>query len=48
LPLTAVADVGMTLGARKIERFNQNMSAAVTAIPVPGASTSGSWRKSRS
>ncbi len=39
VPLTAVADVRMTLGARKLERFNQNMSAAVTVIPVPGAST---------
>lgn len=39
VPLTAVADVKLMLGARKIERFNQNMSAAITAIPVPGASS---------
>ena len=39
VPLTAFADVRHMLGARKIERFNQNMSAAITAIPVTGAST---------
>lgn len=39
VPLTAFADIKIVLGARKIERFNQNMSAAVTAIPFPGAST---------
>ncbi len=39
VPLTAIADARMTLGAQKIERFNQNMSATVTVIPMPGAST---------
>ncbi len=39
VPLTAVAEPRLMLGARKIERFNQNMSAAVTVIPIPGASS---------
>ncbi len=39
VPLTALADVKITLGTRKIERFNQNMSASITVIPIPGAST---------
>ncbi len=39
VPLTAIADVKLMLGARKIERFNQNMSAGITVIPLPGAST---------
>ncbi|MDD4816794.1 MAG: efflux RND transporter permease subunit [Victivallaceae bacterium] len=40
VPLNAVATLRPMLGARKIERFNQNLSAAVTVIPAPGASTS--------
>ncbi|MBR7121803.1 MAG: efflux RND transporter permease subunit [Lentisphaeria bacterium] len=39
VPLNAFCTVEPMLGARKIERFNQNMSATVTVIPVPGAST---------
>ncbi len=39
VPLSAVADIRNTLGARKIERFNQTMAATITAIPAPGAST---------
>jgi len=39
VPLNAFSSVETMLGARKIERFNQNMSASVTVIPVPGAST---------
>lgn len=39
VPLTAVATPRLMLGARKIERFNQNMSAGITVIPIPGAST---------
>lgn len=39
VPLSAVAEVKLMLGARKIERFNQNMASVITAIPVPGAST---------
>ena len=39
VPLTAVADVRLMLGARKIERFNQNMAATITVIPMPGASS---------
>lgn len=39
VPLTAVAELKLMHGARKIERFNQNMSAAITVIPMPGAST---------
>ena len=37
--LTAFATPKIMLGARKIERFDQNMSAAITVIPVPGASS---------
>ncbi len=40
VPLTAVAEAKISLGARKIERFDQNMAAVITAIPLPGASTS--------
>lgn len=39
VPLTAFATPKIMLGARKIERFDQNMSAAITVIPVPGASS---------
>ncbi len=39
VPMSAFSEVKTMLGARKIERFNQNMSAAVTVIPMPGAST---------
>ncbi len=39
VPLAAVASLKPVLGARKIERFNQNMSAGVTVIPIPGASS---------
>ncbi len=39
VPLSALAEVRMELGARKLERFNQNLSAGVTVIPMPGAST---------
>lgn len=39
VPLSAIAEAKAMLGARKIERFNQNMAAVITAIPVPGAST---------
>ncbi len=40
VPLNAVATLKPMLGARKLERFDQNLSAAVTVIPAPGASTS--------
>ncbi|MBQ9787713.1 MAG: efflux RND transporter permease subunit [Lentisphaeria bacterium] len=40
VPLSAFATIEPALGARKIERFNQNMSAGITVIPIPGASTS--------
>ena len=39
VPLSAFTTPKIMLGARKIERFNQNMSAAITVIPVPGASS---------
>lgn len=39
VPLSAIAEAKVMLGARKIERFNQNMAAVITAIPVLGAST---------
>ncbi len=39
VPLTAFATIRSTLGPRKVERFDQNVSAAVTVMPVPGAST---------
>ncbi|MBE6367674.1 MAG: efflux RND transporter permease subunit [Lentisphaerae bacterium] len=39
VPLSAFTTPRIMLGARKIERFNQNMSAAITVIPVPGASS---------
>ncbi len=39
VPLSAVARVKYILGAQKISRFNQAMEAAVTVIPLPGAST---------
>lgn len=39
VPLSAIAEAKVMLGARKIERFNQNMAAVITAIPAPGAST---------
>ena len=45
VPLSAVAESRLTLGARKIERFNQNMATVVTAIPVPGASTAAIMAK---
>ena len=40
VPLTTVAETKLMLGARKIERFDQNMAAVITVIPVPGASSS--------
>lgn len=39
VPLTAIAEGKIMLGARKVERFTQNMSAGITVIPFPGAST---------
>jgi len=39
VPLSAFTTPKIMLGARKIERFDQNMSAAITVIPVPGASS---------
>ena len=39
VPLTALATIKWVVGPREIERFNQNMSAKVTAIQMPGAST---------
>ena len=39
VPLSALAQVKYILGAQKISRFNQAMDAAVTVIPLPGAST---------
>ncbi len=39
VPLSAFTTPEIRLGARKIERFDQNMSAAITVIPVPGASS---------
>lgn len=39
VPLSALAQVRVKLGAQKISRFNQTMSAAVTVIPLPGASS---------
>ena len=41
VPLNAFCEVKATLGSRKLERFNQNMCASVTVLPVPGASTGG-------
>ena len=45
VPLSAVAEARLMLGARKIERFDQNMAAVVTAVPVPGASTAAIMEK---
>ncbi|MBQ6473231.1 MAG: efflux RND transporter permease subunit [Victivallales bacterium] len=39
VPLISLCEVKSELGARKLERFNQNLSATVTVIPRPGAST---------
>ena len=39
VPLSAITDPRLVLGARKIERFDMNMSASMTVIPLPGAST---------
>ena len=39
VPLISLCEVKSELGARKLERFNQNLSATVTVIPSPGAST---------
>ncbi len=39
VPLNAFVEARVMLGARKIERFNQNLAAVITAIPAPGAST---------
>ncbi len=39
VPLSAFTTPKIMLGARKIERFDQNMSAAITVIPIPGASS---------
>ena len=39
VPFSAFATFRTELGARRIERFTQNMSAAVTVIPFPGASS---------
>lgn len=40
VPLTAFTKARYTLGARKLERFNMNLSAGITVIPLKGASTS--------
>lgn len=39
VPFSAFTTFETNLGARRIERFTQNMSAAVTVIPLPGASS---------
>jgi len=39
VPLTSLAQAQTALGARKIERFTQNMAAGITVIPAPGSST---------
>ena len=39
VPLNAFCDIKVTLGSRKLERFNQNMCASVTVMPAQGAST---------
>lgn len=39
VPLSSFATPELMLGARKLERFNQNMAASITVIPMPGAST---------
>ncbi|MBR2692744.1 MAG: efflux RND transporter permease subunit [Thermoguttaceae bacterium] len=39
VPLSALARIRSKMGAHKISRFKQSMDAAVTVIPVPGAST---------
>ncbi|MDD3154110.1 MAG: efflux RND transporter permease subunit [Victivallaceae bacterium] len=39
VPVTAFSDLRLTLGAHKLERFNQNMSASLTVIPAPGSSS---------
>ncbi|MBQ7403629.1 MAG: efflux RND transporter permease subunit [Lentisphaeria bacterium] len=39
VPLNAFCEVKVSLGSRKLERFNQNMCASVTVMPVQGAST---------
>ncbi len=39
VPLNTIATPKITLGARKIERFEQNMAAVVTVIPQSGASS---------
>lgn len=40
VPLNVFATPQITLGARKIERFEQNMASVITSIPIPGASSS--------
>lgn len=40
VPLTAFTRVKYMLGARKLERFEMNMSAGITVIPANNASTS--------
>ena len=39
VPLSVFTTPKIMAGARKIERFDQNMSAAITVIPLPGASS---------
>lgn len=39
VPFSAFCTFKTMLGARRIERFTQNMSASVTVIPLPNAST---------
>ncbi len=45
VPLNAVATPRMMLGARKIERFEQNMAAVITVIPRQGASSAAIMEK---
>ena len=39
VPLSVFTTPKIMLGARKIERFDQNMSAAITVIPLSGSSS---------
>ncbi|MEG1980346.1 MAG: efflux RND transporter permease subunit, partial [Victivallaceae bacterium] len=45
VPLNAIATVERTVGPRQIERFNQYMSASITVLLTPGASSGDMMRK---
>ena len=45
VPLNTIANVERTVGPRQLERFNQYLSASVTVLLTPGASSGDMMRK---